>query len=149
MWKFNGKDINSIEDMGENIPHGFIYIVTHIPSGKRYIGKKVIYHNSKKKLGKKELLNAPKTQGRPAKFKMTTKESDWSSYYGSNITIKNMIKEGKKDEFTREIIQFVYCKKMLSYFETKLQFINEVLEYPDLWFNDNIQGSFFTTDFNK
>lgn len=147
MWLYKGKEINSLEDFGENPPFGFIYIVTHTPTGKKYIGKKQLYHTSKTKLGKKELLTAPKTQGRPQKFKQVVKESDWQKYYGSNETIKQLIKEGKQEEFTREIVQLVYNKKMLSYYETKMQFIYEVLERPDKWFNDNIQGSWFTSDF--
>jgi len=147
MWLYNGKEINNLEDFGENPPFGFIYIVTHIPTGKKYIGKKQLYHSSKVKLGKKELLAVPKIQGRPQKFKQVVKESDWQKYYGSNETIKQLIKEGKQEEFTREIIQLVYNKKMLSYFETKFQFINEVLEHPNEWFNDHIEGKYFSIDF--
>ena len=44
MWLYNGKEINNLEDFGENPPFGFIYIVTHIPTGKKYIGKKQLYH---------------------------------------------------------------------------------------------------------
>lgn len=147
MWLYKGKEINNLEDFGENPPFGFIYIVTHIPTGKKYIGKKQLYHSSKVKLGKKELLAAPKIQGRPQKFKQVVKESDWRKYYGSNEIIKQLIKEGKQEEFTREIIQLVYNKKMLSYFETKFQFINEVLERPNEWFNDHIEGKYFSIDF--
>lgn len=147
MWIYNNKEINNIEDLGEPIPFGFIYIVTHIPTGKKYLGKKQIYHSIKTKLGKKELAAIPKAQGRPQKFKQVVKESDWKSYYGSNETIKQLIKEGKQNEFEREIVLLVYNKKMLSYFETKLQFVYEVLEHPDQWINSNILGSYYTKDF--
>ena len=147
MWLYNGKEINNLEDFGENPPFGFIYVVTDTPTGKKYIGKKQLYHTSKTKLGKKELLAAPKTQGRPQKFKQVVKESDWQKYYGSNETIKQLIKEGKQEEFTREIVQLVHNKKMLGYLEVKWQFKYEVLEYPDRWFNNNINSKWYSSDF--
>jgi len=147
MWLYKDKEITCIEDLDEPIPFGFIYVVTHIPTGKKYLGKKQLYHITKTKLGKKEIAAMPKGLGRPQKFKQVVKQSDWLKYYGSNETIKELIKEGKQDEFKREIIQLIHNKKLLSYFETKLQFVYEVLEKPDEWFNSNIQGSFFTSDF--
>ena len=58
-----------------------------------------------------------------------------------------MIKEGKEDEFTREILIIVPNKKLLTYYETKVLFTLGVLENPDYYFNDNILGKFFTKDF--
>ena len=54
MWLYKEKVINSLEDFPQDT-FGFIYIVTHKPSGKSYIGKKSLFHNIKKKLTKKEL----------------------------------------------------------------------------------------------
>ena len=42
---------------------------------------------------------------------------------------------------------YINNKKLLSYYETKHLFMNNVLETPDLWFNDNIAGKYFTRDF--
>lgn len=147
MWLYNNKIIENIEDFGENTPFGFIYKVNHIPSGKSYIGKKVLFFNVKKKLTKKEIAEQS-GPGRKATTKVVKKESDWKSYYGSESYIKNIIKEGKQDEFTREILQLVYDKKLLTYYECKYLFVNEVLENPDKWINSNILGKFFTSDFN-
>ncbi len=146
MWKHNDKIISTIEDLGEVTPYGFIYIITHIPTDKKYIGKKSLYHTTKTKLGKKELLSVPKIQGRPATFKQVVKGSGWEKYYGSNETILSLIKEGKQDEFTREIIYLAYSKKMLSYLEVKYQFIYGVLENQDIWLNKNINGTYFPAD---
>ncbi len=147
MWKYKNKIINDIEDLGKPVPFGFIYIITHVSTGKKYLGKKQLYYISKTKLGKKEIAALPKQQGRPQKFKQVIKESDWKNYYGSNEIIKQLIKENKQEEFTREIVLLVYNKKMLSYFETKMQFVYEVLEHPDKWLNNNILGSYYTSDF--
>jgi hypothetical protein len=146
MWKYKDKIINSIEEMPQST-FGFIYITTHNPSGMSYIGKKSLYHNVRRKLTKKELAEHT-GRGRKPTTEIVQKESDWKSYYGSAKPILALIKEGKKDEFTREILQFVSDKKLLTYYETKFLFINEVLEHPNTWINDNIQGRYFRKDFN-
>ena len=40
-------------------------------------------------------------------------------------------------------------KKHLTYLETKYLFQMEVLENPDKYYNDNILGKFFTSDFDS
>jgi len=139
------KFYNSIEDFPQDT-FGFIYIVKHIPSGKAYIGKKVLYHNVKKKLTKKEIAEQT-GPGRKSATKVVAKESDWKTYYGSAKPILELIKGGKQEEFTREILQLVPNKKLLTYYECKYLFEYGVLENPEGWFNDNIQGRFFTKDF--
>ena len=145
MWLYNEKVIVNIEDFPQNT-FGFIYIVTHKPSGKSYIGKKVLYHNVKKKLTKKELAEQTGPGRKPTK-KVVTKESDWKTYYGSAKPILELIKDGKQEEFTREILQLVPNKKLLTYYECKFLFQYGVLENPEGWFNDSILGKFFTGDF--
>lgn len=145
-WLYKNKEINSLEDFGNITPFGFIYVTIHIPTGKKYLGKKSLFHNTNKKLGKKELALIPITRGRRPTTKLVTKESDWKSYYGSEEYIKQIIKEGRKEEFSREIIQLVYDKKLLTYFECKYQFQNGVLESSE-WINSNILGKFFSKDF--
>jgi hypothetical protein len=144
-WIYKGKIINDINDFKPET-FGFIYITTHIPTGKKYLGKKSLHHNIKKKLGKKELAEQPITRGRTATTKQIIKESDWKTYYGSEEFIKQQIKLGKKEEFTREIIQLVNNKKLLTYFECKHLFNLDVLE-SDNWLNSNILGKFFKKDF--
>lgn len=126
---------------------GFIYIVTHKPTGKSYIGKKSLFHNIKKKLTKKELAEQT-GPGRKSATRVVVKESDWKTYYGSAKPIMELIKGGKQEEFTREILQLVPNKKLLTYYECKYLFAYGVLENPDKYFNDNILGKFYTKDFN-
>ena len=125
---------------------GFVYMTTHKPTGKSYIGKKVLFHNQKKKLGKKELAALTGVVGRRPSYKLVVKESDWKTYYGSQIDIKKLLVEGKKDEFERTILKCVETKKQLTYFEIKYQMLYEVLEKPDEWYNDSILGKFFPKD---
>lgn len=125
---------------------GFVYMTTHKPTGKSYIGKKVLFHNQKKKLGKKEIVALSGVVGRRPSYKLIVKESDWKTYYGSQTEIKKLLSEGKKDEFERTILKCVETKKQLTYFEIKYQMLYEVLERPDEFYNDNILGKFFTKD---
>jgi len=144
-WLYKGNTIEDISQFPKNT-YGFVYIVTHTPTNKSYIGKKVLYHNKKTKLGKKEIATQT-GPGRKPTTKIVTKESDWKTYYGSEIEIKKLLAEGKHNEFKRVILKLVDNKKLLTYFEVKHQFIYEVLEHPNDWFNNNILGKFFSKDF--
>jgi hypothetical protein len=145
MWLYNEQFINSIEDMPQGT-FGFIYITTHNSSGISYIGKKSLYHNVRRKLTKKELAEQT-GRGRKPTTQVIQKESDWKTYYGSTKQIVELIKGGKQEDFTREILQFVFNKKLLTYHECKYLFAYGVLEQPEKYFNDNILGKFFTKDF--
>ena len=145
MWLYQNKEVLSLEDLPQDT-YGFIYIVTHLPSGKSYIGKKSLFHNVKKKLTKKQLAEQT-GRGRKPTTEVIQTESDWKTYYGSAKPILDLIKEGKQEEFTREILQLVPNKKLLTYYECKYLFMLGVIEQPDGYFNDNILGKFFRKDF--
>jgi len=145
MWLYQNKVIEKLEDFPENT-FGFIYITTHLPTNRKYLGKKSLYHNITKKLTKKE-ISEQSGPGRKASTKKIQKESDWKTYYGSAKPILELIKDSKQKEFTREILQLVFNKKLLTYYECKYLFSYGVLENPEIWINDNIQGRFFTKDF--
>jgi hypothetical protein len=145
MWLYQNKEVLSLEDLPQDA-YGFIYIVTHLPSGKSYIGKKSLFHNVKKKLTKKQLAEQT-GRGRKPTTEVIQKESDWKTYYGSAKPILDLIKEGKQEEFTREILQLVPNKKLLTYYECKFLFMLGVIEQQDGYFNDNILGKFFRKDF--
>jgi hypothetical protein len=145
MWLYQNKEVLSLEDLPQDT-YGFIYIVTHSPSGKSYIGKKSLHHNVKKKLTKKQLAEQT-GRGRKSITEIISKESDWKTYYGSAKPILDLIKEGKQKEFTREILQLVPNKKLLTYYECKYLFMLGVIEQQDGYFNDNILGKFFRKDF--
>lgn len=144
MWKYREKEVHTLEDMPEG-SFGFIYEITHIPTGKKYIGKKQVISVRKKALGKKEIALLP--DKRAKKYKIVKAEGDWKSYYGSNLEVKQLIKEGKQFEFTREILIFVPSKKLLSYYENKYLFERGVIEPNSTYFNDNIEGRYFKKDF--
>ena len=140
MWYYLDKQIKEISDLPKET-FGFIYCTTHTPTGKKYIGKKSLIYNLKKKLGKKEKA-LYEGKGRPPTFKRVLKESDWKTYYGSH----SFIKDANKEDLERKILQVAYNKKELTYLECKYQFVLEVLE-DKKYLNDNILGKFYDRDF--
>jgi hypothetical protein len=146
VWKYKENFITSINELPPDT-YGFIYITTHLSTGKKYLGKKALFHKTKRKLTKKELLEQT-GRGRKSLTQIIYKESDWFKYYGSEEFIKQKIKEGKQEEFTREIIYTTPSKKLLTYFECKYQFLYNVLE-SDEWLNTNILGKFYKKDFDS
>lgn len=135
MWNYKKEEIWQRAQMPDGT-YGFIYEVVHNPTGRKYIGKKVLEFNR----------TLPPLKGQKRKRKVV-KESDWLTYYGSHQEIKQLIKEGKQEEFSREILEFVPTKKLLTYFECKYLFIKEVLEHNE-YINDNILAKFYRKDFN-
>ena len=133
MWLYKEEVIDSIEKMPKNT-FGFIYEVCYIPTNEKYLGKKVLQFNKK----------LPPLKGFKRKRKVVV-ESDWQTYYGSHQKIKNLLKEGKQDNFKRTILEFAFNKKNLTYLETKYLFSNHVLENIE-YINDNILGKFFRKD---
>jgi hypothetical protein len=130
MWTYKNKEITCIEDMPDDAV-GFVYEIINKENDFRYIGKKVI----------KTIRTSPPLKGKKRKRK-SIRESDWKTYYGSNEVIKNLIKEGKKDIFERNILQYAFSKSELTYLEAKYQFMLEVLE-KDNYLNQNILGKFY------
>jgi hypothetical protein len=154
-WSYQGRVITSIEDMPEGT-YGFIYEVIYKPTDTRYIGKKVLYFERNKRLGKKalEALKEERAdkglRGRvPLKQKVVT-ESDWMSYFGSQKEILALSKEDNTGKnWEKRILQFVSSKKLLTYYETKYLFKNGILEDKySTHINDNILGKFFRKDFD-
>jgi len=143
MWKYKESIISEITEMPDGV-FGFVYEVKHLPTNKKYVGRKQLLSNITKSLTKKELSEL--TDKRASKKKKVQKESDWKSYYGSHSEIKSLIKDGKVSEFERTIIDFAYSPKHLTYLETKYLFSLGVLENSHLYFNDNILGKFFRKD---
>lgn len=139
MWIFRNKSITSLEDIEklqlENNPIGFVYEVVHIPTEKKYIGKKVLKH--------KKTLPPLKNKKRKRKV---VKESDWLTYYGSNELILEYVKNGEPSEnFKREILQFCYTLRQLTYYEVFWQFKKDVLK-NDNYLNGTILGKFYKKD---
>ena len=105
---------------------GFVYIITELDTGKKYIGKKFFW--------KPKTLPLTKTRKRRVKTRV---ESDWRKYYGSSITVQNLVEEKGLDNWKREILKLCETKGECSYYEAKLQFEHDVL-LTDEYYNEFI-----------
>jgi hypothetical protein len=121
MWLYNGKEIGDDDINGYA---SFVYIITNLENNKRYIGKKIFKSIQRKKV-----------KGKTRKKKVE-KESDWKSYYGSNLMLIADLNLLGPDKFRREIVKLCKTRGTASYWEAKLQMQHEVLEKPDLFYND-------------
>lgn len=152
MWYYKGDPVETLEDIPQGT-YGFIYRVKHKKTGREYIGKKQLFTRRNKKLGKKEYnklkeeRKQKKLRGKTPEKKLVVQESNWKDYYGSQKEIKELVKQGNKSDFEREILKFVNTKKLLTYYETKYLFIYEVLEKGTRYINNNIEGRYFKKDF--
>jgi hypothetical protein len=112
---------------GEDIEKwsGFVYLITNLANGKKYIGKKLLWFS------KQRIIKGKK--------KRTKVESDWRTYWSSSEDVKADVAKLGEENFKREILHFCLNKGSTSYYEAKEQFLNEVLEKPDEWYNGQIQ----------
>ena len=107
---------------------GFVYLITNNLTGRQYIGKKLAkfsrttYKVVKLKNGKKK---RKKIKGKI--------ESDWQTYYGSNIELNQDIERLGAGNFTREILYYCRSKAECSYIEAREQFQRKVLETNDYY----------------
>lgn len=144
-WIYNNKEIKDLSDFPQNC-YGFVYKITHIETGKFYIGKKNLQFDRKKKLGKKELAGIEIKPGRRPTSKRVITESDWKTYWGSSKELQLELKKLGEDKFERVIIQLAYNSKQLTYFETQYQFSHNVLQVDNCW-NNSVLGKFHRKDF--
>ena len=141
MWLYDDKEFTD-EMIGDN--YGFVYQITHILSGKRYIGRKYFY--SKRTL--------PPLKGKKRK-RHVIKESNWKVYYGSCKHLTKEIKLYGKDAYKREIISMHIDKGSTNYHELSLQIHLNVLQALNekgerAFYNDNIFNRFYQSDkYNK
>lgn len=120
-WYYQGKEFTS-EDIGDYI--GFVYLITNLVTGRKYIGKKLLKTNRRirRKTGRK--------------VRRQIKESDWKEYYGSNDELKEDVKKYGKENFKREILHLCKTKGECSWYELKEQVERNVLlseDYYNVW----------------
>ena len=60
-------------------------------------------------------------------------DSDWQTYYGSNVELNKDVETLGVDKFTREILYYCKSKAECSYVEAREQFNRKVLETTDYY----------------
>lgn len=110
------------EEQWEELPFGFVYLITNTVDDKKYIGKKQIEKRTKR----------PPLKGKKRK-RIFIGESDWKTYTGSSDKLNADIEEHGKDKFKFEIIYSCGTKSELAYMETLYQFQAEALLREDYY----------------
>ena len=123
MWIYEGKEFTS-DMIDDNF--GFVYEITDLDNGKKYIGKKWFWNTRKR----------PPLKGKTRK-RIVRVESDWLKYYGSSEEVKSLVEDAGTERFNREILRLCKTKGECTYFEAKLQFDNDVL-LKDEYYNEFI-----------
>ena len=118
-WLYEGQPFTS-DMIGDYI--GFVYQITNLDNGKKYIGKKWFW--STKKL--------PPLKGKKRK-RTVVKESDWNKYYGSSEEVKLLVEQQGPETFKREILRLCSTKGECTYYEAKYQFDFDVLLRDDYY----------------
>lgn len=107
---------------------GFVYEITNLLSGRKYIGKKLA------KFSKTKYKIVKLKNGNKKKQKIKEKiDSDWQTYYGSNDKLNQDVQELGTEHFKREILYYCKSKAECSYIEAREQFARRVLESTDYY----------------
>jgi len=130
MWLFEGTEITELPD--DKV--GFVYLITNLDTGRRYIGKKL------SKFSRVKYKVITQKNGIKKRKKIRSKvDSDWQTYWSSSPEVQADVKALGEDKFTREILYFADSKGSLSYLEAREQFARQALENPTNWYNGIIQ----------
>lgn len=109
---------------------------------KVYIGKKLMNSNRKGKVSQREI----KATGTRKRVKRIIKDSGWMSYNSSCPELVKDIKE-HPELFRKEIVQWCWSKKHLSYSEMEWQVLEDVLRKDT--YNGNVLSRWFRRDLIK
>jgi hypothetical protein len=131
-WLFEGKTL-----IDEAIPKNaiaFLYMITHVDSGRWYIGRKNLFRKVVKIVkGKKKRSLAP---------------SEWKDYWSSSDYLKEQVKELGQDKFKREILIFVETASATIYGEEALLYMTGAMFDP-LCINGHIRTKIMRKWFEK
>jgi len=116
MWIYENKDFTE-EQIQDN--YGFVYLITNLTNGRKYIGKKFFYSAKTKQV-----------KGKKKKIKVS---SDWQTYYGSSAELSKDVLSLGHEKFKREILHLCLSKGDCGYLEAKEQFVNGALESDDYY----------------
>ena len=116
-WHLNGSPITEIP---ENVV-GFVYCITNLKTGKKYIGKKNFFRMKSRSINKQAYKERV--------------QSDFIEYYGSNDQLNVDVVVNGPEHFRRDIIVMCTSISMMSYWETKYIFMMDAI-ISDRFYNE-------------
>ena len=136
-WTYQGTTFTA-DDINDFF--GYVYCITNLQTGRKYIGRKYFVQKRKPRSGKGK--------------RRVTSESDWKKYYGSSDELKGDLKKFGKGIFKREILSLHKTKGIVNFEETKQLFLNNVLtealdDGTPAYYNSNILGRYMRKDYGK
>lgn len=126
MWLYKNEELT--DDRIPEKAFGFLYLITHLPTGRRYIGRK--------------LLTLAKTRVKKGKKIRSRIDSGWRDYWSSSPDLIQMVEDEGKENFKREILVFAHTRGLLNYLEEKFLYEVGSMESDD-WINRNIRAKIF------
>lgn len=113
-WFYRGKPL---KEFNFNLDKywGFTYLITHVETAKKYIGKKGLWKTTVSGSGERGVC-----------------PSNWKNYWGSCQSLKKQIKAEGLHKFKREILRFYTSEEGLKKAEIKL--LNKIRDYSS-YFN--------------
>ena len=127
-WTYKGTTFTSNDIDGF---FGYVYCITNLTTGRRYIGRKYFTSSRKPRGGKRRVKT----------------ESDWKRYYGSSKELTDDVKKLGRSVFKREILSLHRTKGWVNYEETRQLFLNNVLSEDENYYNSNILGRYMKKDY--
>lgn len=122
MWYYNDKEFTETPEDYQ----GFVYQITELDTGKKYVGKKNFW--------RPKTLPVTKTRKRRVRTRV---ESDWRNYYGSSKEVQLLVESKGTSNYKRIILRLCKTKGEMSYYEAKEQFDKDVL-LSDEYYNEFI-----------
>jgi hypothetical protein len=119
MWLYN--NIEFTEDMVGDW-FGYIYEITNLIDGRKYVGKKLFTRAGTKQI-----------KGKKKKVRLS---SGWANYWSSSRELQEDVKKLGEKNFSRKILYLCKTRSECSYRETKEIFIRDALlttEYYNSW----------------
>lgn len=116
-WYYNNTPVDAIDPQYK----AFVYLITNLLTGRRYIGlKQTTFAKTRQVKGKK---------------KRVLVESDWREYWSSSDELQKDVEKFGQENFRREILYWCKLKSHANYLEAREQMDRRVLEHPDLYYN--------------
>ncbi len=117
-WMYQDQPIDSLPEGTV----GFVYLITNLVTGRKYVGKKLAQFKKSR----------PPLKGRSNR-RCSLVESDWRDYWGSNDVLMMDVQRLGPDQFTREILYICRSRGVMGYLEALEQFERRVLESDEYY----------------